>query len=329
MLTHSYPAANTYTVTFWAVDEEGTTSEPRALQIAVVEQPGAEPDPDLVSVSGIPSSVQVGQQFTVTITARNDGGSSPEGAINASVRYSDGSDNVNVTGPTGSGFDQLLNRPAGYYPIYNSNCDPMTAQDRLLEAVDANWTNGEQHSMSFTVTPQQAGTLWVRVRTTMAADVPSCDYINDTSVPEGVSDTDQQGWAVRRFAVTVAASCCAGTCTCPEFASPIPNPTTTWQTHTDWIPSGGWDSSVVNLEAGRAYTFKTGCGNGATAEFDTVIEVYDWTSCALVACNDDGCESYRSSVTFTAPATRQYVVKVRGYDASEYGSFTLSYRRNP
>ena len=154
-------------------------------------------------MTGIPSSVEVGESFAVTIRAENDGGASPEGAISASVRYSNGSDNIDVTGPSGSGFSQLINRPAGYYPIYKHNCNPMTALDRLIEAMDANWTSGEQHTMTFTVTPLQAGTLWIRVRSTMAADVPSCDYINDTSVSGGVSDTDQQGWSVRRFAVTV------------------------------------------------------------------------------------------------------------------------------
>jgi hypothetical protein len=307
-------------------DQQGWTVRRFAVTV-----PSTSPNPDLVSVSGIPSSVQAGLSFTVTVTARNDGGTSSEGGINASVLYSDGSDNVDVTGPTGTGFDQLLNRPPGYNSIYNSSCNAMTAQDRLIEAVDANWTNGEQHTMSFTVTPQQAGTFWVRVRTTMAADVPSCYYRDDTSVSGGVSDTDQQGWTVRRFAVTVnpsAVTCCTGTCSCPGSALPIPNPTTNWQTYTALILSRGWSSKVVQLIEGREYTFKTGCENGATGEFDTVIELYDWDSCMLIACNDDACSTL-SSVTFTAAASGEHVVKVRGFDEDEFGNFTISYRQNP
>ncbi len=227
------PSGEQFHVAVTAYNANGESAYSNELTVTAESPGSSDPDPDLLSVSGIPSSVGVGDSFTVTVTAENDGGTSPEGAINASVRYSTGSDNVSVSGPSGSGFSQLINRPAGYYPIYNSNCNPMTAQDRLIEAMDANWTGGEPHSILFTVTPQEAGMLWIRVRSTMAADVPSCDYINDTSASGGVSDTDQQGWSVRKFSVTVEPE--VVTETLYEYV---------WWGSVEIPDNGGWDGRV-------------------------------------------------------------------------------------
>jgi len=167
----------------FASRESSTSSYRPRLEVTYSPLP---PDPDLISVD-IPSSANVGEPFTVTVMAENDGGTSPEGAINASVLYSDGTDNVVVDGPNASWADGTYNRAPGYYPIYNNNCQAMTAQDYMLEVVDSNWQNGESHSMSFTVTPQKEGTLYVRARTTMRnGPVGDCDYRNDISSSGGV-----------------------------------------------------------------------------------------------------------------------------------------------
>ncbi len=131
------------------------------------------PQPDLVSVSGVPSSVGIGQSFTVTITAKNNGGQTSEGAVHAAVRYSDGTHNEDVSelsdvswailspkhyAPGESGtviFNKGSSTPRGYPPA-----------DWLLEAWNT-WSNGVQHSMTFTVTPNKTGTLKILVRTTM------------------------------------------------------------------------------------------------------------------------------------------------------------------
>ena len=184
--------------------ENGLASDWSPSVSIIVRPPEPEdPQPVLVSVSGIPTDdIIVGESFTVMVTARNDGGFSEEGAINASVRYSDGSDDVAMSDPSGGGFNALIHRSPGQ-TFFSNNCAEMTAQDHLVEAVDNAWQSNEQHMMSFTVTPEEPGTLWIRVRTTMASDIDACDFINDASVSGGVSDTDQQGWTVRRFAVTV------------------------------------------------------------------------------------------------------------------------------
>ena len=187
-----------------ATDQQGWTC--RQYSVTVVADSASPPNPDLRSVSGIPSSVNVGEPFTVTVTAENDGGASPEGAINASVRYTDGTHDLAMDGPDASWADGHYNRDPEYYPIYNKYCQPMTAADHMVEAVDSDWQNAESHSMSFTVTPEKAGTLYVRVRTTMRnGPVENCDYRNDTSASGGTSATDQQGWTCRQYSVTVVA----------------------------------------------------------------------------------------------------------------------------
>jgi hypothetical protein len=72
--------------------------------------------------------------------------------------------------------------------------------NHVVEAADNNGVYNEEHTLSFRVTPHRAGTLWVRVRTTMK-DTDDCEYYNDHSASGGVNDTDQQGWEVERFAV--------------------------------------------------------------------------------------------------------------------------------
>lgn len=167
------------------------------------------PVPRLTSVTGMPSSVDVGEPFTVTLTARNDGGNAgPDAAINASVLFSDNTHDLSLSGPSGvSWADYTRNFSPGEGPLYNDNCQVISggARDHVVEAGDNNWTLGESHSMSFTVTPQKAGTIYVRVRTTMQIGSTGCDFANDYSGSGGTVVTDQQGWTVRQYAVSVVA----------------------------------------------------------------------------------------------------------------------------
>ena len=78
--------------------------------------------------------------------------------------------------------------------------------------------------------------------------------------------------------------------------------------------------SVTNC---RKYTFKTGCGDGATANFDTLLFLYNG-SCNQIAFNDDGCENYRSKIEWIANYTGYAYLIVKGW-GSNYGSFSLSY----
>jgi RHS repeat-associated protein len=161
------------------------------------------PSPDLVSVTGIPSTANVGQPFTITVTAENDAGlGGANSAINASVLYSDGTHNISIANASASWADNVITRVAGDI-IYDSSCSPIVASDHLIEASDNSWDSGEQHSVSFTVTPNKAGTLYLRTRVTLRNGNAGCDYVNNASASGGSLSTDQQGWSVRQYSITV------------------------------------------------------------------------------------------------------------------------------
>jgi PKD repeat protein len=100
-------------------------------------------------------------------------------------------------------------------------------------------------------------------------------------------------------------------------------PIGTWATDSQSITANECVVYKVNMAAGFDYIFKTGCDDGATADFDTRIDVYDSTGSWIIG-DDDSCEDYRSSVTWTATETVAYV-KVRGFNSTQFGDFTLAY----
>ncbi len=119
-----------------------------------------------------------------------------------------------------------------------------------------------------------------------------------------------------------------GSCTtCPAYDFQD-TPSTTWKTSSQSIGSNGCFMFRFPVVPGYTYTFKTGCGDGATATFDTYLELIDY-NCAGITNNDDGCESNRSTIQWTCnySATNWVYLKVRGYSSSNYGTFTLAYLR--
>jgi len=62
-----------------------------------------------------------------------------------------------------------VNLGPGYYPIYNYLCSPFTSVNRLVEGSDANWIQGEQNTLTFTVTATAVGTVNLWIRTTPQA----------------------------------------------------------------------------------------------------------------------------------------------------------------
>jgi hypothetical protein len=114
---------------------------------------------------------------------------------------------------------------------------------------------------------------------------------------------------------------------CPTFNFGIV-PGTSWNTHSS---SHGTFSSImyrVSISNNQKYTFKTGCGDGATADYDTYLELYD-ASCNMIAYNDDDCETNRSQIVWISDYTGYAYLKVRGFGTSgvNYGDYTLAYQR--
>lgn len=112
---------------------------------------------------------------------------------------------------------------------------------------------------------------------------------------------------------------------CPTYDFSI-TPSSAWLTHSSSHVANGCKMYRMSVTSGQSYIFKTGCGNGATASYDTYLELYN-TSCSLIASDDDGCESNRSIIEWTANFTGYAYLKVRGYGSGS-GSYTLAYIKN-
>lgn len=167
----------------------------------------APPLPKLVSVTGVPATAAIGQAFTVTVTARNNGAEASEGSIHAAVRYADGTtDSLEVGQITSASWADALIRfgpGEGAGQIYNKGqCTPRSqaAQQFLLEAADRPWPANTERTMSFTVTPRKAGKVQVLVRTTMYAGPNCTDWLNDISTDTSrPTALDEQGWDCRVY----------------------------------------------------------------------------------------------------------------------------------
>ncbi len=119
-------------------------------------------------------------------------------------------------------------------------------------------------------------------------------------------------------------SCVAPAClSCPNHDFTL-NPTSAWQTHTSSHPNNGCKVYKVSVVSGLTYSFKTGCGDGATADYDTYLELYN-SSCNLITFDDDGCGAGPSIITWSATYTGDVYLRVRGYGGAG-GNYTLAYQ---
>lgn len=109
---------------------------------------------------------------------------------------------------------------------------------------------------------------------------------------------------------------------CPSYDYAI-SPSTSWQTHSGSHQSTGCKMYRVYVQNGYSYTFKTGCADGATADYDTYLTLYDG-SCNSITSDDDGCSNNRSIVTWNSNFTGYIFLKVHGF-GSNYGNYTLAY----
>jgi len=119
-----------------------------------------------------------------------------------------------------------------------------------------------------------------------------------------------------------------GTCqSVPNYDFSI-TPATNWNTSSSSILAQGCKMYSFYATQGERYTFKTGCGDGATANFDTQLYLYN-SSGTQVTYNDDGCESGRDKIEdWQCQTSGYYYLRVKGY-LSNYGNYTLAYRRTP
>ena len=113
---------------------------------------------------------------------------------------------------------------------------------------------------------------------------------------------------------------------CPNYDAEI-SPTEEWQVASGEIEIYGCKMYRFYGTAGDKFTFKTGCGDGATASFDTKLDLFS-SNCNMIATNDDGqgCESLRSKIEeYEVSQTGHFYIKVYGYN-NNYGTFSLAYK---
>jgi Fe-S-cluster containining protein len=118
---------------------------------------------------------------------------------------------------------------------------------------------------------------------------------------------------------------CSSCVSCPNYDYQF-TPAASWGLHSSGILPNSCKMYRFWITGGQIYTFKTGCGDGATANFDTYLELYNG-NCSLLMNNDDGCESLRSSITWPANFTGYVYLKVRGWGSCS-GTYNLAFRNN-
>jgi uncharacterized repeat protein (TIGR02543 family) len=104
-------------------------------------------------------------------------------------------------------------------------------------------------------------------------------------------------------------------------------PGTIWNTVTG-SNTGDCNKKIYRFSAtaNQPYVFKTGCGNGATATFDTYLEIYDANGNRLAYNDDGGCEGTRSKLEYTPTTTGYQYLVISGYQSAN-GSYTLAHRK--
>ena len=152
-----------------------------------------DPEPVITNVSISPAQAAVGEQITIAVTVRNDGGFSNEGGISISIPL------LNQSGDTSYVSDATTHSNdsfPSFYPkgktIYHRDGTTFTSGYMLAEFVDTNFAPNEEKTFRIRITkPDRSGDFKALVRSTMRSSVDSNVWIN---TPNTSNTQDQQGW---------------------------------------------------------------------------------------------------------------------------------------
>lgn len=158
------------------------------------------------SITGIPATIYVGQAFTVSAQVRNDGMASDDARIVVAFpSLTEPADAGRVSSPSNGDLPGFRVHAAGS-SVDGATCAPTTASYLVAEYADDAWTEfgGETQRLDVRVQPRETGTFYVEVRSTMhTAGAAMCVPAHGLPSNGEAGHVDQQGWAVKRFAVTV------------------------------------------------------------------------------------------------------------------------------
>ena len=180
-----------------------------------------------------------------------------------------------------------------------------------------NWLSTSGYpSTPFNILPSGNQSVTVNIDWPLVGSVQQTGTITIAS-----NDPDESSVTVQVTVIPVPSICKS----CPEYDFSI-SPSTSWQTSSSSHVSNGCKMYRLSVTSGQSYSFKTGCGDGATANYDTYLELYN-SSCNLIDEDDDDCEDNRSKIEWTANYTGYAYLKVRGYQ-SDFGNYTIAYTMN-
>lgn len=154
---------------------------------------------------------------------------------------------------------------------------------------------------------------------------PSVD--DPSGVPTGDSEDGDNARTIRETKHNIAAyrdDASIGCISCPGYNFHI-YPTESWKTTSASIGSGDCKIYRFNAQYGRTYYFKTGCGDGATADFDTKLFLLNNDYCTVITDNNDDCEELRSQIHWVASYDGYAYLRVKGNEGAT-GNYTLAFQ---
>jgi hypothetical protein len=150
-------------------------------------------------------SIGLGDTFSIAVRVRNDGAATDDGRIVVGFpSLTNPADSALVSSSSTGDAPGYREFPAGI-AVSDSACLPVSASYLMVEYADSDWPwlRTETDTLNLAVQANAIGTFIFEVRSTMHIAGSSCGFAN--AAPPGGKGfvTDQQGWTVRRYAVTV------------------------------------------------------------------------------------------------------------------------------
>ena len=307
------------------------------------------------SGDGIVSAVQnIGFDFPFAgnvytqFSVNSDGNLRLGGTVTGSGSYTNpfNSTNANENGPKINffGCDGYFNSSIHYVhaqTFYTTNHEPFHVVEFCLGTWNST-TRNQQYKWQ--VQLFKNGKITVVFDPTAPAQAPA------VSQQRGLCINSSDGWIVNsdntvsHFTSGSTSSWPSGTwptdryynfinrCAPPPYASQYLSPDDTWKTITSTTSTYSChrEFARISITKGGYYIFKTGCGDGATANFDTYLTLYD-TNNNILTSDDDGCDGETntnlSKIEFRAPYSGFAYLKVSGLSNS-HGSYTLAYKES-
>ncbi|QDX40796.1 PKD domain-containing protein [Salarchaeum sp. JOR-1] len=167
------------------------------LTNAVTTPPVLSPKPDITKVSA-PSTVRVGESFTITVTATNNGVDATYQSIAVSFPDATSANAISITDTDFSNANYATVFPSGTSVGHKYGLGSTVQSKYPLAEVGGPWATDQTKSLTLTVTPKESGTYTFYVKS-VAKDG---GWESDPAIGE-TATTDQQSEYVYTYTVTV------------------------------------------------------------------------------------------------------------------------------